>query len=726
MRPPIGLMASVILAGLMLVQIASRILDLGGADTAIADWSYRLTMVGAATAVTARAVTVRDQRLPWSLVAAGLAAWTAGDLYYFLVLAGGTIPYPSVADGLYLMLYGFVIAGLHLLRGRSAVSLGLVVLLLSVTTVWSWLVFSDVVEGAAGGTVAVATTLAYPLLDLLLVAAVVLTLAARGSRGDRMVWLLAAGFLTMALGDSVYATQVAHGTYIDGTLIEVLWPAGALCVAAAAWARRPDVRFDVVDSERAVELLTAIGIGVGLAILFVDHFERVDGLTLGLTGVTLLAALVQRLVIYRERSRAQRAAEAAETLRHAAMDCVIGFDDRGIVTEWNDAAARTFGYSREAALGADLADLAIPRAGREQHRRRVREMGEVENDPLLNHQMERVVTRADGTEFPCELVVVQAHHHPPRFTAFLRDISERREREEENERLAALVRSSSNAIISKDLNGRVIDWNPQAERLYGYTKQEALGRNLDELIIPRRPRRRDAGHHGQRPGRGGQDVRDEAPPEGRHGDRHLAPCLRHPEYVRRDHRGLYQRPRCHRAAAGRGAERRDREGRLWRGRVRTALDEGNFMFWGQPVVDAATGAIDHHELLLRMDLGWQRHHPEPLPAPRRRLRSDHRHRPLRHHHRPRVRGHDARCHQHLGPGHRRPAADRPHQALPRRRGRGPQRRLRDHRDRRRRQPRRRAELVTELTEPGVPAWRWTTSAPATAPSTTCSACRSPS
>jgi PAS domain S-box-containing protein len=594
--------SSVILANLMVVQVASRILELGGADTAIADWSYRLTMVGAAAAVTARAVTVRDQRLAWSLVAAGLAAWTAGDFYYFLVLAGGTIPYPSAADGLYLALYGFVIVGLNLLRGRTPLSLGLVVTLLAVATVWSWLVFRHVVESAGGRTVAVATTLAYPLLDLVLVASVVLALASRGFRANRMLWLLAAGFLSMAVGDSVYATQVVQGTYVDGTLVEVLWPAGALCVAAAAWTRRPAVAVDRPGSGRVAEVLTGIGIAIGVLTLFVDHFERVDTVTLALAGATLLAALLQRLVIYRERAEAQRAATAAATLRRAALDCIISFDGYGIVTEWNDASVKTFGYGCEKALGADLAELVIPPSGRESHRRALAQMGKGENDPFLNRRIERVMMRADGTEFPSELVVVQVNLAPPRFTAFLRDISERRQRDEENERLAALVQSSNSAIISKDLNGTVIDWNAQAVRLYGYTKEEALGRTLSDLIIPTdRADEMQAVTDSVVAG----EVRTFETKRRRKDGTVIDISLR--AFPIRDATGeiigvctsahdVTERLRAEEA------ERRDREGRLWRGRVRTALDEGNFMFWGQPVVDAATGAVDHHELLLRMDL----------------------------------------------------------------------------------------------------------------------------
>jgi PAS domain S-box-containing protein len=605
-RTKSGLLAARILLSalgvLLAAQVASHVLDLGSADAWIADWSYRLTMAGAATAVATRAFIIREHRVAWTLIAVGLAAWTAGDFYYFLVLAGGPITYPSVTDVFYFAFYGCWIVGLRLLRGKAPGSVALMVVLLALATLWSWLVFGAVVDGAPGGTAAVATTVAYPLLDLVLVASAVLALSARGWRADRVFWILAAGFLTIAVGDSAYAAQVAQGTYVDGTLIEVLWPAGALCVAAAAWAHPTAGDDDRAGSVRVVEVLTLVGIVVGLAILFIDHFARVDTVTLGLAGATLLAVLLQRVVIHRDRAQAQRAADVAEALRRAALDCIVSFDAAGIVSEWNDAAAKTFGYSRDVALGAELAELVIPPAARARHRNGLERMGQSADDPQLNSQMEVMAMRADGSEFPIELMIAQTGVDPPQFTGFLRDISERRQREEENERLAALVRSSDNAIVSTDLHGIVTAWNDSAQRLYGYTEEQALGRTIAELISPPEDADdmraiTDSVFEGQ--------IRTFETRQRRKDGTVLDVSLR--AFAIRDLSGeiIGVCTSTHDVTERRRSEQRersDREGRLWRDRIRTALDVGHFMFWGQPVVDATTGAVHHHELLLRMDL----------------------------------------------------------------------------------------------------------------------------
>ena len=361
--------AVVALAALMALQLASRVFDLG---SLIAETSYWAVMASAAAVVVVSALRREDHRAAWGLIGVGLAAWAAGDLYYFIVLAGGEIPYPSPSDALYLVMYMSLVAGMRMLRGRAAISLALVVVLLGLATLWSLLVFNDVVAGATGGRAAIATTVAYPLLDLVLVATTLLTLTARGGRSDRVFLMLAAGFLLMAAGDSVYAAQVAHGTYKDGTLLESLWPAGALCIAAAAWMDTGRNHLRKSGSDTVVEILTGAAIAVGIGVLFADHFVKVDTVTLVLSGATLLTAVSQRVVIHRERARAEASVDAAEELRtasaEAALDCIVSIDGAGLVVEWNDAAARTFGYPREDALGVELAELMIPPEHREQHR----------------------------------------------------------------------------------------------------------------------------------------------------------------------------------------------------------------------------------------------------------------------------------------------------------------------------------------------------------------------
>ncbi|HYI36215.1 MAG TPA: PAS domain S-box protein, partial [Thermoleophilaceae bacterium] len=461
---------------LVAVQLASGICDLGSADTAINHWSYRAAMVAATGAVTLRAVLVRDQRGAWGLLAAGLAAWTAGDIYYSLFVTGAGAAYPSPSDGMYLASYAALVGGLRILRGRTAISLALIVVLFGLTTLWSGLVFNQVMASAAGGTVAVATTAAYPLLDLVLVASTLLALAARGVAFNRVLCMLAAGFLVMAVADSGYAVQVAQGTYRDGTLLDSLWPVGALCIAAAAWISPGRGYLENNGSARVVEALTPAAIVVAIAILFADHFVRLDTVTLVLSGVTLLAALVQRTFIQRGRTEAQAAVNAAETLRaasvEAALDCIISIDGAGRVSEWNEAAARIFGYPREAAVGVDLADLIIPPQLRDRHRQGLAHAAETGEGRMLNTQIEVMAMRSDGTEFPVELMITMVRADPPMFTGFLRDISERRRKEEENARLAAIVRSSGDAIISKDLEGNVTAWNTGAVRLYGHTAEE--------------------------------------------------------------------------------------------------------------------------------------------------------------------------------------------------------------------------------------------------------------
>ena len=92
--------------------------------------------------------------------------------------------------------------------------------------------------------------------------------------------------------------------------------------------------------------------------------------------------------------------------------------------------------------------------------------------------------RADGSEIYVELAItpIAVGNNPPMFTAYLRDITGRRDGERAQARLAAIVESSDDAIISKNLDGVITTWNRGAERIFGYTAKEAIGQPVTILI----------------------------------------------------------------------------------------------------------------------------------------------------------------------------------------------------------------------------------------------------
>jgi PAS domain S-box-containing protein len=148
--------------------------------------------------------------------------------------------------------------------------------------------------------------------------------------------------------------------------------------------------------------------------------------------------IVGSVLVFRdvsERRQAERISRQDEARRTAmfetALDCVVSIDHTGTVVEFNAAAERTFGYSRDNVIGRELASIIIPPQYREQHRKGLAHYLETGEGPVLNQRLELSAVRADATEFPIELTVIRIPvDGPPLFTAFLRDITERRQAEQ--------------------------------------------------------------------------------------------------------------------------------------------------------------------------------------------------------------------------------------------------------------------------------------------------------
>jgi len=177
----------------------------------------------------------------------------------------------------------------------------------------------------------------------------------------------------------------------------------------------------------------------------------------------------------------------SRTFLDSALDCIITMDASGRVQEFNPASERVFGFSRSEAVGKELAELIIPPRLRERHRQGLARYLKTGEGPLIGKLIEIEALRRDGSEIMVALAINATQvNGSPIFTAYLRDITERKRAEETNRRLAAIIESSGDAIISKDLDELVTSWNKEAERLFGYSADEIIGKPITVLVPPDR------------------------------------------------------------------------------------------------------------------------------------------------------------------------------------------------------------------------------------------------
>lgn len=182
---------------------------------------------------------------------------------------------------------------------------------------------------------------------------------------------------------------------------------------------------------------------------------------------------------------AMPSADGASTysVLESAHDAFVSVDAAGRVMVWNRAAEETFGWSRGEALGRPISELIVPERFRDAHQCRLRPYLEAGEARVAGQPLEVAALHRDGHELEVELTVSPMQvGESTVFNAFLRDITARRDAEREVRRLAAIVETSEDAIVSGSLDGTVATWNPGAERLYGYTAEEMIGHPITRLL----------------------------------------------------------------------------------------------------------------------------------------------------------------------------------------------------------------------------------------------------
>jgi hypothetical protein len=272
-------------------------------------WVHDAVILSAAALVFARAALEPVARRAWLCFGGAMAVWSAGSIGWDLVYGSqANPPYPTFADILWLLWYPFMAAGMVILvrvRFKNFELLrwidGIVVMLLVLVAGFG-LVVQPVANHSAHSWLATTVDFGYPILDVLLVGALLGIFGLLGWRPDAMWIFIGLGIVASTCADAAFAVQQARGVAQNN--YDFVWTLGALLIAYAAWVRSPTVHDDdrQVTGMRAIALALiaqAVAIAIQLTALFEDlgKSERI---------VTALVLVIASIQIILSRPRAER------------------------------------------------------------------------------------------------------------------------------------------------------------------------------------------------------------------------------------------------------------------------------------------------------------------------------------------------------------------------------------------------------------------------------------
>jgi diguanylate cyclase (GGDEF)-like protein/PAS domain S-box-containing protein len=486
--------------------------------------------------VLAMVVGVRRNRptsvVPWWFLAFGVGLFWLGDLYTYSYpkLLHKDVPFPSIGDGIYLLMYPVLMVGLLILvrrrnpePDRAGVIDSLIMTLGLALLSWVGLI-APYLHGDGLSVSARLVSIAYPLGDILLLAAAIRLVVDAGKRQPAF-YLLGSGLVCLLVTDYVYGLLILHNTYTHQLWLDVGWIAFYLLWGAAAL--HPSMRTleqSEPDRQRRLTgfrlgLLTAASlVAPGVEILHEMRHGGIDMLVVMETSVLLFALVIVRMAGLNRQQ--QRSVERERVLRGAGAALVTATSRAEICQAALDAARKLCGAdtrARVCVLGAEPAVVAaesgehetpwpLPGAAALAHvasgeTARQREL--TDPDLLAALRLEpnaRVLVHALQWGGTIRGLLVTSHpdHNPSRaevtsLEALATHVSLALESAALTEevlvrtaeaRLSSLVQHASDLITVIDAEGKVVYQSPSIERVLGHAADDVVGMRFEELLDP--------------------------------------------------------------------------------------------------------------------------------------------------------------------------------------------------------------------------------------------------
>ena len=288
-------------------------------------------------------------------------------------------------------------------------------------------------------------------------------------------------------GDGFEAVEKAKSLRPDVVLMDISMP-GMNGVEATKIIRRevPESKVIIVSQNDLTVVSSQIAeidpIGyVNKADLARDLLPAVESLVAGRSGEkTELRAATDARGDVSERTLARRAGDLLAAIVDSSDDAIVSKTLDGVITSWNKSAEQMFGYTREEAVGQHIT-LIIPEDRRNEE---VKIVERLRRGERVDH-FETVRLRKDGTLLDLSLTISpvrDAAGHVVGASKVARDITERKQIEQALAERARLLDLSNDAIFVRDASDRVTYWNQSASELYGYRREDAVGRVSHELL----------------------------------------------------------------------------------------------------------------------------------------------------------------------------------------------------------------------------------------------------